>query len=290
MTSSANLWSQPWAEAATPASTRPTQVTFGQQTIEDFSISRDGKWVFYDSNLAGNSDVYRMPLPFGVAERLTSTPTSEFSPDVSPTGNEVAFHSMRGGSRDVLLLRLDGSPVTAVAQTPAQEMLPRWSPDGRSLSYSEFAQPSRIWVTRRGEDGVWSPSRRVANGFFSEWSPDGHYLSFAGDLFGAALSVVVVDSGGSPRRLYDVTRPGMPSAETSAWSEDSRTLYFKSHSATGAAAIWSVPFAGGTPRKVIELGDQRLRADRFRFSVANGRIYYPLTDRQANVWVMEVDK
>jgi Tol biopolymer transport system component len=82
----------------------------------------------------------------------------------------------------------------------------------------------------------------------------------------------------------------MPAAELSAWSEDSRTLYFKSHSATGAAAIWSVPFTGGTPHRVIELGDERLRAERLSFRIAKGRVYYALTDRQANVWVMEVDK
>jgi Tol biopolymer transport system component len=168
-------------------------------------------------------------------------------------------------------------------------MLARWSPDGHSVAYSEFAQPGSIWVTRRAEDGSWRPSRRVADGFFSVWSPDGSRLSFTSDQLRGALSVVAVDSG-SPRRLYDVNRPGMPAAETSAWSKDSRTLYFKSHSATGAAAIWSVPLAGGTPHRVIELGDERLRADRFSLRIANGQIYYALTDRQANVWVMEVDK
>jgi hypothetical protein len=90
--------------------------------------------------------------------------------------------------------------------------------------------------------------------------------------------------------LYDATQAGMPAAEMSAWSADAKTLFFKSHSATGAAAIWSVPLVGGTPRKVIDLGDERLQANRFSFRIAKGRIYYPLTDRQANVWVMEVDK
>jgi hypothetical protein len=120
-------------------------------------------------------------------------------------------------------------------------------------------------------------------------APDGRYLSFANTLLVGSLSVVAVDSG-SPRQLYDIARPGAPVAEMSAWSDDGRTLYFKSHSVTGAASIWSVPFAGGTPRKLIELGDERLRADRFAFRIANGRIYFPLTDRQATVWVIEVGK
>jgi Tol biopolymer transport system component/tRNA A-37 threonylcarbamoyl transferase component Bud32 len=289
MTSTTNLWSQPWSDPPSPTEARPTQVTFGEQTIEDFSISRDGKWVYYDSDLAGNADLYRMPLPSGVPERLTSTPTAEFSPDVSPDGREILFHSMRGGSRDVLLLRLDGSPVSAVAQTPGQELVARWSPDGRSVVYAELGEQSRIWLTRRGEDGTWLPRRRLVDGFFSQWSRDGRYVSYSANLYAGALGVIAVDSG-APRLLYDVTRPGAPVAETSAWSDDGRTLYFKSHSATGAAAIWSVPFAGGAPHKVIDLGDERTRSARFPFRIAGGRIYYPLTDRQANVWVIEVDK
>jgi Tol biopolymer transport system component len=288
MTTTANLWSQPWPPTATLASMRPAQVTFGQQTIEDFSISRDGKWAYYDSDLAGASDIYRVPLPAGVPERLTATPAAEFAPDVSPDGREVTFHTMRGGSRDIFVLPLDGSPVTPVAQTPAQEMIARWSSDGRSLSYSEFGQPNRILITLRADSGTWRPGRHIADGFFSEWSPDGRHLAFATNLFGGNLAVVAVDSG-SPRRLYK-GGPDAPTAEMSAWSADGQTIYFKSHSATGAASIWSVPFAGGTPRKVIDIGDDRLRSERFAFRLMNGRIYYTLTDRQANVWVMQVDK
>ena len=289
MTTGANLWSQPWAGAGTLSGAQPTQLTFGQQTIEDFSISRDGKWVYYNSDLAGNSDIYRMPLPSGVPERLTSTPTGEFAPDVSPDGKEVAFHTMRGGSRDVMLFHLDGSAVSAVAQTEAQELYARWSPDGRSLAYAELAQRGGIWVTRRDDNGAWSPSRRLTDGYFVQWSPDGHNVSFVPFFAGGALSVLGVD-GGSPRRLYDATLPGALAAETSAWSTDGRTLYFKSHSATGAASIWAVPFIGGTPHKVIDLGDDRLRAAGVAFQIANGRIYYLLTERQANVWVIEVGK
>jgi Tol biopolymer transport system component len=196
---------------------------------------------------------------------------------------------MRGGSRDVFVLPLDGSPITAVAHTPAQEMIARWSPDGRRVSYSELGPRGGVWVVSRGDDGTWQPGRRLANGFFSAWSPDGRYISYTSALIGGALGVIAVD-GSQPRLLYDGARPGAPAAEMSVWSDDGRTLYFKSHSATGAAAIWSVPFAGGTPRQVVELGDERFRADRYSFRISHGRLYYTLLDRQSNVWVMEVER
>ena len=196
---------------------------------------------------------------------------------------------MRGGTRDVLILPLDGGPVAEVAKTSMQEMLGRWSPDGRSLAYNELGPRGGIWVSRRGADGTWSPGRRIANGFFASWSPDSRFISHSTGLFFGGLAVVAADSS-QTRTLYDGTRPGAPVAEMSSWSDDGQTLYFKSHSATGAAAIWSVPFAGGEPRRVLDLGDGRLRADRYSFRIAHGRLYYTLLDRQSNVWVMAVEK
>ena len=56
-------------------------------------------------------------------------------------------------------------------------------------------------------------------------------------------------------------------AELSAWSADSlKRSSSRATRLTGAAAIWSVPLVGGTPRKVIELGDERLQSYRFALS------------------------
>lgn len=67
-------------------------------------------------------------------------------------------------------------------------------------------------------------------------------------------------------------------------------MYFKSHDATGAAAIGSVPFTGGVPQRIMTLGDARLRSDRYGFSLHGGRVYFTLYDRQSNVWVMDVGR
>ena len=289
LTVSANVWSQPWTSRALPAGSRPTQVTFGQQTIENFSISHDGHWLFYDSDLAGNSDLYRMPLPAGVPERLTSDPTPEFAPDPSPDGRRVAFHSWRGGSRDIYILSLDGGPIERVTNTPAQEGLPKWSPDGATLTFISVTPPSRIFLSHRGSNGEWQTTTRLNEGYWSQWSPDGSLLSYATSLNGGNLRVVPTDSGAA-RNLYDERRPGAPLAETSFWSDEGRTVYFKSHAASGAASIWSIPVGGGTPQHVLDLGDERLRSDRYGFRIAQGKLYFTLYDRQSNIWVMDMTR
>ena len=289
MSVSANVWSQAWTGRAILPGSQPTQVTFGQQTIENFSISRDGHWLFYDSDLAGNPDLYRMPLPAGIPERLTSDSTPEFAPDPSPDGNSVVFHSWKTGSRDVYILPLDGGPIERVTNTVAQEGIPKWSPDGSTLQFMAVDGPPRIFRARRASNGAWETTVRLNEGYWVQWSPDGRMLSYASIFRGSALRVVAIDSG-APRALYDDSQPGMPLAETSFWSEDGRTIYFKSHTATGAASIWSVPVEGGTPQHLIDLGDSRLRSDRYGFRIAQGRLYFTLYDRQSNVWVMDVGK
>lgn len=289
MTASANIWSQPWTARALPAGSRPTQVTFGQQTIENVAISLDGRWLFYDSDLAGNPDLYRMALPSGVPERLTSEQTPEFAPDISPDGRRVAFHSWRSSSRDIYVLPLDGGPVERVTDTPLQEGLPLWSPDGHGLMFVDLAASGGVYISRRGDDGTWQTRTRLPEGHWARWSPDGASISYATLLLGGALRVLTADSG-APRKLYDETRPGTPLAETSFWSDDGRAIYFKSHTASGASAIWSVPAGGGTPQHVLDLGDERLRSDRYGFRIAQGRLYFTLNDRQSNVWVMEMTR
>jgi Tol biopolymer transport system component len=199
------------------------------------------------------------------------------------------FHSWKTGSRDVYILPLDGGPIERVTNTVAQEGIPKWSPDGSTLQFMAVDGPPRIFRARRASNGVWETTVRLNEGYWVQWSPDGRMLSYASIFRGSALRVVAIDTG-APRALYDDSQPGMPLAETSFWSEDGRTIYFKSHTATGAASIWSVPVEGGTPQHLIDLGDSRLRSDRYGFRIAQGRLYFTLYDRQSNVWVMDVGK
>jgi serine/threonine-protein kinase len=287
--SGSNIWSQPWSDGAPEPTGPPTQLTFGQQTIEGLSISRDGQWLFYDSDASGNPDIYRMRLPSAPPERLTTGRSVEFTPDPSPDGHLVAFHSWRTASRDIFVLPLDGGPVEQVTRTPEQEQHPIWSPDGRSLAFAAQSQPLGVFVARRAGDGTWRTRKVADDGHWAAWSPDGQHLSFVTKVTGGGLRIIPAD-GGTPRAVYDDSAPGAPQAQTSQWSPDGRTIYFMAHDVDGVGAIWSVPSSGGVPRRLRRLGDERLRSDRFAFRIAGGRLYYTLYDRQSNVWVMEVGR
>ena len=58
----ANIWSLSIPAGALVAAGTATPMTTGNQVIEYMRVSRDGRWLLYDSNLRGNSDIYRIPL------------------------------------------------------------------------------------------------------------------------------------------------------------------------------------------------------------------------------------
>jgi eukaryotic-like serine/threonine-protein kinase len=292
-TGTGNIWSLPRPSSGTVSVSEATPVTKGTQIIENMKPSRDGDWLIYDSNLGGNSDIYRLRLPDGEPERLTTDPADDFQPSLSPDGREVAFHSWRSGNRDIYVMPLDGGPVQRVTSTPRQEWQPKWSPDGSALAYGEGGATGGLWIVRRNSDGSWGrPIRRLGSGGFApDWSPDGRRLMYGTnprDQRGQ-LAVVPVDSA-APQVLIDPARPGQPSAEFGQWSEDGRTIWFKSHDPMGNASIWTVPAAGGKPRLVVRFDDPARPSYRNAWALGRTRIYFTVDDRQGDIWVIEAKR
>jgi eukaryotic-like serine/threonine-protein kinase len=261
-----------------------TQLTHGSQYIEQVNLSRDGRWLYYDSDLSGNMDLYRMALPGGAPERLTTDSSDDFFPSPSPDGREVAFHSWRGGSRDIWVLPLDGGPVQRVTSSPAQEALASWAPDGNRLAYCIFTGRGGVWTVRR-VNGAWQkPVERIGFGFFPHWSPDGRDIVVTSALSNGALWIMAADSG-APRLLADTTGPRAVRGDQVWWSDDRRALYTRSADAEDNSLFWSIPLDGGAPRRLLTI-DAAQRA--FGWATATGRLLYTATEQRSDVWVIEV--
>jgi serine/threonine-protein kinase len=283
--STSNVWSLPFPpNGATEAAA--TQVTHGVQVIEEVSVSDDGKWLFYDSNVNGTSLLYRMQLPNGDPQQLTSGTSDDFYPVASPDGREVAFHSWRSGNRDIYVMPLDGGPTQQVTATPLQEAAPTWSPDGNALTYGVFGVPGAVYVVRRNPDRTWgTPVKRDNVGSTPIWSPDGRWIAYSTYILGGSLAIVSPDSG-APRIVLDSAATGV-AADQPVWSRDSRALYFKSHDARGNAEFWSVPVTGGRPTLLTRFADPFRPSHRIGWWVGAGRMYFTIEEQQSEVWVLD---
>ena len=91
-------------------------VTTGDQTIEAVDVSRDGRWLVFNSDRSGSWEIYKMPAIGGEAIQLTTDAAGAFSPAWSPDGHQIAFHSMRSGNRDLYTMAADGSGLVATAR------------------------------------------------------------------------------------------------------------------------------------------------------------------------------
>jgi len=290
-----NLWAVPLPAAGAPpvSESRAVPVTQGEQIVESAHVSGDGQWIYYDSNLSGHADLYRVRVTGGEAERLTADSSDDFQAVPSPDGTEVAFHSWRHGSRDIYVLPLDGRPRQQVTSSPLQEALPDWAPDGSGLTFMDLQADGGIWVVRRKADRTWAaPALRVPFGTNPAWSPDGRSIAFAKGFMSAdggplpSLMITPVDSG-PLRTVVDPARTGAPGVTTPMWTRDGRTIVYKSWDRHGVASFWSVPAAGGAPRELARIDDPLRPSYRPGWALGSTRIYFTIEDRQSNVWVME---
>jgi dipeptidyl aminopeptidase/acylaminoacyl peptidase len=263
-----------------------TPVTAGNQTVEGVRVSSDGRWLVYDSDLRGNSDVYRVPVDGGEAERLTRGPSDDFRGALSPSGRELAYHSFESGARSIFLLALGGGTPRPLARASGRQLaMANWSPDGTALSFFDLGNADALVMRRDGRGGWRAPRVVAGNAWRPEWSPDGRTLAFVTPADGR-IGLVPADSG-SRRDLY-VPRDGDPLAELALFAAGGRELYFKSHDASGRASFWSIPASGGRPRLLVRFDDPAWSSNRFDFASDGRRLYFTVEDRQSDVWVAEV--
>ena len=290
----ANIWSVPFPRSGSITSADATPVTSGNQIIEVVRMSRDRKWLVYDSNIRGNSDIWRMPVTGGQPEQLTSEPFDEFGGDLSPDNSSLAYHSFRTpGLRQVEVKPLNGGPVERVTRDDIQQSNAVWSPDGQSLTFFETVPPYRVSVSRRVGPGAWSPARTLVNGAGARWMPDGKSISYGGiELVNGQmvihLKAIPVDSG--PTRVLVPWSTARGFAVGAEFSADGRHAFMKSLDPQGRAFIWSVPLAGGEPRLLVSFSDPSRPSYRPAFTTDEKRIFFPVEDRQSDIHIAEVVK
>ncbi|MEO6056598.1 MAG: protein kinase [Gemmatimonadales bacterium] len=284
-----NAWSLPIPARDSLPLSRATQVTTGTQNIEGLVVSPDGEWLYYDSDRAGNSDIYRQRLAGGSVEQLTTDPAADFAPAVSPDGREVAFHSLRTGNRDIFVMPASGGESVQITRSPEQDYNLSWAPDGRQFVFDQQRNADRgLWVARRGASGEWAtpaPFPRAGRAARPRWSPDGRWISFV-----SPEGVNVVEVGSTRSRLLLASRDEVYPATWTAWSEDSRTIFLARSDTLGLFRIVAIPLDGRRATTVAYADVPARQFHRHGIAVSRGRLFFPLVERTSDVWVAEIEK
>jgi len=265
-------------------------VTTGNQLVVSGDRSPDGRWLTFDTNVEGTSNIYVMPAGGGEARRLTHSPGEHWSPNFSPDGREIVFYSPRFGTRDVFLINTDGTGETRLTSDPGEEYHPKFSPDGLRIVFSmNRAGRSDLFVVRRDSPGgAWSTPIQVTHGgsdFLGWWSADGRELVYA-----SAGGVSVRSPDGVERLVVDLERQGRSMLADPTWSPDGRSIWFGARSPGGEAGIYEVPATGGKERLIVRVDDPSRQIAPYSFTARRAQIFLCMTETESDVYVADLGR
>jgi Tol biopolymer transport system component len=284
-----NIWSLPMPARPPVSPVTATAVTTGNQVVESFDISPDGRWLLFDSDRSGIAQLYRIPLAGGDPEQLTADSAVHFWPRYSPDGKSISFHSFRNGNRRLFVMAADGSNPTPIPLEPGDDRTAEWRRDGGGVYYLHgFDSPAaELRFVPRDTSGQWGKSttfRRI-DALPVALSPDGKRLAVATDKG----LMVMTPSGDSERVLLPVSYRARELRPTYvSWSGDSRTLYYLAVDTLDHASIWGINPVTAARTFLVRFDDPDREWHRYGFLVARGQFYVTIGDQQSDIWTASV--
>jgi serine/threonine-protein kinase len=290
-TETSNVWSVPIPTGSAIDLAQAEPVTRGNQVIETFDLSPDGRWLTFDSDRAGGPYLYRAPISGGEPQLVTSDSGAHFWPRWSPGGQEIVYHVFRHGQRRLFLVSAEGGQPTPVSGAEGDDRSPEWDRQGAGLYYlHDFDTPdAEIRYIGRDRLGRWGTPRRIAriDALPVAVSPDGRRLAFSSNK-GLMLTTAV---GESARVILPVSYRASELRPTYvSWSQDGRRLYYLALDSLDRASIWSIAPTGGTPTLLVRFDRPDREWHRYGFVASRNRFYFTLGDRQSDIWVTQLEE
>jgi len=285
-----NIWSLRIPDGGPVGVDSAVALTTGTQMTESISVSPDRRWLYFTSDRAGSSDIWRMPLPGGEPAQVTADPSDDFGPEQSPDGKWLAFFSIRDGTRDIWVMPTGpGNPVR-LTDSPEDEHDAHWSPDGLQLCYSHHTGAGGSLELLRRHGDTWSKpivppdSDGRPNGLLgcAGWLPDGRHMVVQDA--GHTMIGLMEPDGGALETIYRAD-PGQGRPQPLWVRVDPRTgtIYFRDWT-----SIWTLETGSSAPREIVHFDDPSRRSTRIEMDVDGEHVYFSLGDPQSDLWVAEL--
>jgi hypothetical protein len=261
-------------------------VTDDNAVVESHDVSPDGRWIAYNSNLRGNSDIYKKPLDGGNALPITDSPDDEFRPQWSPDGTEISFTSDRRGA--VMVVPSNGG---MPYQLTTGTLGGYWSPSGLDMVFTRVTTgPGEVsaWIVSRDALGEsWGEASQLTDieCVPTDWARDGSRV-----LCETGAEIVQVSREGNVTWRYDLAAAGLVPAlsATDRFSWDGSLIYHWGSHEDGSSGIWAIPVQGGKPSLVVSFDDAEIVGIP-NLSVGPEHLYYTVGQYESDIWVMDVE-
>lgn len=198
------------------------------------SWSSAGDLIVFDSDRAGNNDIFVVAATGSAPRNLTQTPGSDEAPVFSPDGTKIAYARQAPGapSPTLWLMNADGTGQRELSTAPIWDLdALRWSPDGTRIAVYSARDVLTIPVAGGSAVNVCMWTTNVCAR--PAWAPDGSKLAVEVSV-NAVSEIYVVDADGSnPKNI--TSSPANDGAPQ--WSPDGTSIAFATDR-SGQLEIW----------------------------------------------------
>jgi Tol biopolymer transport system component len=273
----ADLWRLPVDATGRPTGA-PEPVVATTREDSRGAWSPDGKLIAFNSDRAGDMNIWIRSLADGTERQLTRGPGGDYQPHWSPDGRRVAFFSARGGNVDIWLADVTDGRLTRLTTSPWLDINPTFSPDGKRIAFqSDRGGRLELWLMNADGSGQRQLSNVGSTGHFELWTPDGQAVLFHPTSGGmTAARIGVADTALTPLAVKG-------GSHMSYGPGDSLIADVVEH-----RKLWVSPLGGGTPRIAFAFDDPDVRIDYPVWSPEGRWILFDrLKPQGGDVWMLE---
>jgi Tol biopolymer transport system component len=221
--------------------------------------SPDGNSLAFESDLAGNWDIWMVNRDGTGLKQITHDSSNERFPSWSPDGARLAYASDRNGNWDIWSMKLDGADVRQLTQYNGLDIAPVWSPDGKRIAFvSSRSMDVLVWVMDADGGNVQGMPNIRCGDWVSAWSPDARSVAAVSSMRGKSDIWLIDTQDRTIKQLTqktDTRRDFLP-----AWSPDGTRIAFVSER-NGQRDIWIMDRDGSNERRIGKgvLGTRELK-------------------------------